>query len=158
MDKRKLAAKPSTTGVVVDLTDKVKRAKNKKIRAEVLQKIPQFKAVLSVPKAFGMEHWILLLSQMENGGDYINQLFFGQSRVSQSWKAETLVKARAKLEIGIIQANVGGRALGESSYMAARSATEVAKRVTSTHTLCISDDVAANDVAAGQLVLTLQAF
>ena len=42
--------------------------------------------------------------------------------------------------------------------MAARSAAEVAKRVTSTHTLCISDDVAANDVAVGQLVSTLEAF
>ena len=42
--------------------------------------------------------------------------------------------------------------------MADRSATEVDKRVTSTHTLCISDDVAANDVAVGQLVSTLEAF
>ena len=111
-----------------------------------------------MPQAFGMKHWKVVLSQMENGGDYINQLFFGQSRVSQSWRAETLVKARAKLEIGIIWANVGRRALGESSYMADCSATEVAKRVTSTHTLCISDDVAANDVAVGQLVSTLKAF
>jgi hypothetical protein len=36
VDERKLAAKPSTTGVVVDLTDKEKRAKNKKIQEEVL--------------------------------------------------------------------------------------------------------------------------
>ena len=40
VDKRKLAAKPYTTGVVVELTDnKEKRATNKKIRAEVLQKL-----------------------------------------------------------------------------------------------------------------------
>ena len=34
VDERKLAAKPSTTGVVVELTDKVKRAKNKNIKEE----------------------------------------------------------------------------------------------------------------------------
>jgi hypothetical protein len=56
VDERKLAAKPSTTGVIVELTDKEKRAKNKKIKEEVLQKNPQFKAVLSVPNAFGPEH------------------------------------------------------------------------------------------------------
>jgi hypothetical protein len=95
---------------------------------------------------------------MKNDGDYNNQLFFGQSRVSQGWRSETLSKARVKLEIGIIQPKEGRRALGESSYMAARSAIEVAKRVTSTHTLCISDDVAANDVAVGQVVLTLEVF
>ncbi len=42
--------------------------------------------------------------------------------------------------------------------MAARSDIEVAKRITSTHTLRISDNVAANDVAVGQVVLTLEAF
>jgi hypothetical protein len=92
---------------------------------------------------------------MKNVDNYTNQLFFGQSRVSQSRRAKTLVKARGKLEIGIIRANEGGRALRESSSLAARSAVEVAKRVTYTHTLCISDDVAANDVAVGQLVSTL---
>jgi hypothetical protein len=51
-----VAAKPSTTGVDVELTDKEKRAKNKKIRAEVLQKMPQIKAELGVPNAFGTEH------------------------------------------------------------------------------------------------------
>jgi hypothetical protein len=102
-----------------------------------------------------MEHWKELLSQMKNVDNYTNQLFFGQSRVSQSRRAKTLVKARGKLEIGIIRANEGGRALRESSSLAARSAVEVAKRVTYTHTLCISDDVAANDVAVGQLVSTL---
>ena len=106
----------------------------------------------------GTEHWKELLSKMENVGDYTNQLFFGQSRVSQSLRAETLVKARVKLEIGIIRVKEGGRALGESSAMAARSANEVAKRVTSTHTLHISDDVAVNDVAVGQVVSTLEAF
>ena len=73
-------------------------------------------------------------------------------------KPLTINKARAKLGIGIIRPNVGGRALGETSGNSARSATEVAKRVTFTHTLCISDDVAANDVAVGQVVLTLEAF
>ena len=115
MDERKLAAKPYTTGVVVELTDKEKRATNKKIKEEVLQKNPQFKAVLGVPQAFGTEHWKVLLSQMENGGDYTNQLFFGQSTVSRGWRFETLVKARAKLGIGIIRPNVGGRVLRESS-------------------------------------------
>jgi hypothetical protein len=159
VDERKLAAKPYTTGVVVELTDdKEKRAMNKKIRAEVLHKIPQFKAVLSVPYAFGMEYWKVLLSQMENGGDYTNHLFFGQSTVSRGWRSNTLVKARAKLEIGIIWANVGGRALGETTANSACSAIEVAKRVTSTHSLCISDDAAANDVAVGQVVSTLEAF
>ncbi len=38
VDERKLAAKPSTTGVIIELTDKEKRAKNKKIKEEVLQK------------------------------------------------------------------------------------------------------------------------
>ncbi len=58
VDERKFAAKPYTTGVVVELTDKEKRATNKKIKEEVLQKIPQFKAELSVYNAFGPEHWI----------------------------------------------------------------------------------------------------
>jgi hypothetical protein len=145
-------------GVVVELRDKEKRAMNKKIKEEVLLKIPQFKAELSVSNAFRPEHWKVLLSQMENGGDYTNQLFFGQSRVNQGWRAETLVKARAKLGIGIIRVKEGGRALGETTAIAAHSAIEVTKRVTSTHTLCISDDVAANDVAVGQVVLTLEAI
>ncbi len=83
VDERKLAAKPSTTGVAVKFTDKEKRVKNKKIRAEVLQKMLQFKAVLGVP--FGTEHWKELLSQMENVGDYTHQLFFG----CQGWRAHT---------------------------------------------------------------------
>jgi hypothetical protein len=95
---------------------------------------------------------------MENVGDYTKHLFFGQSILSQNWRAQTLLKAREKLEIGIIRVKEGGMSLGESSSMAARSAIEVAKRVTSTHTLRISDDVAANDVAVGQVVLTLEAF
>ena len=158
VDKRKFAAKPCTTGVVIELTDKEKRAPNKKIKEEVLQKMSQFEAVLGVPYAFGPEHWKVLLSQMKNDGDYTNQLFFCQSRVSQKWRSETLVKARAKLEIGIIRVKEGGMSLGESSSMAACSAIEVAKRVTSTHTLRISDDVAANDVAVGQVVSTLEAL
>jgi hypothetical protein len=51
--------KPSTaikSSIHVELTDKEKRATNKKIMEEVLPKIPQFKAVLSVPNAFGPEH------------------------------------------------------------------------------------------------------
>ena len=129
----------------------------KKIKEEVIQKF-QFKAELSVYNAFGPEHWKVLISQMENDGDYTNQLFFGQSRVSQNWRADTLVKARAKLGIGIIRANVGGRVLRETSGTSAHSATEAAKRVTFTHTLCISDDVAANDAAVSQVVSTLEAF
>jgi hypothetical protein len=120
-EKDEVATKPSTdaksSAVSKSLTDKEKRATNKKMKKEVLQNIPQFKAVLSVPFAFGPEHWKVLLSQMENGGDYTNQLFFGQSRVSQDWRAQTLVKARAKLGIGIIQVREGGRALGGSSDM-----------------------------------------
>ena len=50
----------------------------------------------------------------------------------------------------------GGRALGDSA--AACSAIEADKRVTYSHTLHISDDVAVNDVAVGQLVSTLKAF
>jgi hypothetical protein len=158
VDEQKLAAKPSTTSVVVELTDKEKRATNKKFKEEVLQKMPQFEAVLGVPYVFGTEHWKELLFQMENVGNYTNQLFFGPSRVSQNWRSNTVSKARAKLEIGIIQVNKGGKALGESSSLAARSAIEISKRVTSTHTLRISDDVAANDVAVGQVVSTLEAF
>jgi hypothetical protein len=159
VDDRKLAAKPYTTGVVIELTDKEKRAMNKKIKEEVLQKIPQFKAELSVYNAFGPEHWKVLLSQMVNVGDYTNQLFFGQSIVSRRWRDNTLgIGFIKKLEIGIIRPNVGGRALGESSVRAARSAIEVAKRVTSTHTLRISEDIAANDVAVGQVVSTLEAI
>jgi len=140
------------------LQDKENRATRKKIKEEVLQKIPQFKAVLRVSLAFGPEHWKVLLSQMENGGDYTNQLFFGQSRFSQKWRGETLANARAKLGIGIIRAKVGGRALGETTANSDRYPIEVAKRVTSAHTLCLSDDVAANDVAVGQVVSTLEAF
>jgi hypothetical protein len=43
VDEQKLAA-----GMVIELTDKEKRATNKKIKEEVLQKIHQFKAELSV--------------------------------------------------------------------------------------------------------------
>jgi hypothetical protein len=81
-----------------------------------------------------------------------------ESRVSQRWRGYTLVKARAKLGIGIIQVHEGGRALGETTAKIASSAIEVAKRVNSTHTLHISDDIAANDVAVGQVVSTLEDF
>jgi hypothetical protein len=101
LERKKLTAKPYTTGVVVELTDKEKRATDKKIRTEVLQKTSQFKAVLGVPNAFGTEHWKVLISQMVNVGDYTNQLFFGQSRVSRDWRSNTLLKARTKLGIGI---------------------------------------------------------
>ena len=111
-----------------------------------------------MPNAFGPEHWKELISQMKNDGDYTKHLFFGKSTVSRNWRAETLSKARAKLEIGFIQIKEGRMALGESSSSAARSAIGVAKRVTYTHTLHISDDVAANDVAVGQLVSALEAF
>ncbi len=60
--------------------------------------------------------------------------------------------------IGIIQVHEGVRALGETTANSACSAIEVAKRVTSTHTLRISGDVAANDVAVEQVVSTLEAF
>ena len=53
VDERKFAAQPSTTGVVIELTDKEKRAMNKKIRTEVLRKTSQFKGVLGVHHAFG---------------------------------------------------------------------------------------------------------
>ena len=84
----------SSVGVDKRMTDKEKRATNKKIKEEVLQQNHQFKAVLSVPKAFGPEHWKELISQMKKDGYYTNQLFVDQSRVSQSWRGETLVKAR----------------------------------------------------------------
>jgi hypothetical protein len=146
VNERKLAAKPSTTGVVVELTDKEKRAMNNKIKEKVLQKMSQIKAVLGAPHAFGMEHWKEILSKMENVGNYTNQLFFGKSRVSQDWRSQTLLKAWAKLGIGSIMVKEGGRALGETPYLAARSAIEIAKRVTYSHTLHISDDVEVNDV------------
>ena len=95
---------------------------------------------------------------MENAGNYTNQLFFGQSIVSRDWRSETLSKARVKLKIGIIRVTEGGMALGHFPSSAACSAIEVAKRVTSTHTICISDDDAGNDVAVGKLVSTLEAF
>jgi hypothetical protein len=66
-----------------------------------------------------MEHWKVLLPQMKNGGDYTNQLFFGESRVSQRWRDYTLVKARAKLGIGIIQVHEGEGALGETTAVIA---------------------------------------
>jgi hypothetical protein len=62
------------------------------------------------------------------------------------------------LEIGIIWPKVGGRTLGETTARIGHSAIEVAKRVTFTHTLHISEDIAVNDVAVGQLVSTLEAF
>ena len=42
--------------------------------------------------------------------------------------------------------------------MIASSAIDVAKRVTSTHSLHISEDIAANDVTVGQVVSKLEAF
>ena len=100
----------------------------------------------------------MLLSQMANVGNYTNQLFFGRSKDCRGWRSQTLLKARAKLGIGIIQVREGGMSLGETTSMAASSAIEVAKRVTFTHSLHISDDVAVNDVAVGQVVSTLEAF
>ena len=62
--KLKKKAKVNTTNSDSDeeatkrsAADKEKRATNKKIMAEVLQKIHQFKAELSVYNAFGPEHW-----------------------------------------------------------------------------------------------------
>ena len=81
MDERKLAAKPYTTGVVVELTDKEKRAMNKKIKEEVIQKF-QFKAELSVYNAFGPEHWKELISQMKNDGDYCHRPWYRRERYS----------------------------------------------------------------------------
>ena len=99
-EKDEVATKPSTdaksSAVSKSLTDKEKRATNKMIKEEVLQKMPQFKAVLGVPNAFGTEHWKELLSKMENVGDYTKHLFFGQSILSRNWRAQTLLKARAK--------------------------------------------------------------
>jgi negative regulator of replication initiation len=62
------------------------------------------------------------------------------------------------MEIGIIAVKKGGRALGESSAWAATSAIEVAKIVTCTHTLCLSDDDAENNVAMGQFISILKAL
>jgi hypothetical protein len=62
-------------------------------------------------------------------------LFFDNSNDCIQWRAKTLLKARENLEIGIIKVNKGGRAFGEPNAMAARSAIEVTKRVTYTHTL-----------------------
>ena len=50
--------------MVVELSEKDKRAKNTKIKAELLKKISQFKAELAVPMAFGQKHWAKLLLQM----------------------------------------------------------------------------------------------
>jgi len=111
VDERKFAAKPYTTGVVVELTDKEKRATNKKIKEEVLQKNPQFKAELSVYNAFGPEHWKVLISQMKNDGDYTNHLFFGQSIVSRRLRD---YPCKGSGKVGFIRPNVGRRALGET--------------------------------------------
>jgi hypothetical protein len=62
------------------------------------------------------------------------------------------------MEIGIIGVKKGGRALGESSAWAATSAIEVAKRVTYTHTLRLSDDDADYNVAMGQVISILEAL
>ena len=96
LERKKLTAKPYTTGAVVELTDKEKRATNKKIRTEVLQKTSQFKAVLGVSNAFGTKHWKVLLSQMENDDNYTNQLFFGRSKVCRNWRSQTLLEAGAQ--------------------------------------------------------------
>ena len=95
---------------------------------------------------------------MENVDKYTKRLFFDKSKDCKDWRSNTLLKTRVKLGIGTIQVKEGGRALGETTSKATRFAIEVAKRVTSTHTLRISDDVAANDVAVGQVVSTLEAL
>ena len=118
--------------------------------------MPHFESELRVPRAFGTEHWKTLLSQMKNGGEYTERFFFDQSEDCKLWRKHTLSKARKNLEIGIILVMKGGRALGESSANAATSAIEVAKRVTYTHTLCLSDDDADNNVAIGKVISTLE--
>jgi hypothetical protein len=95
---------------------------------------------------------------MENVDKYTKRLFFDKSKDCKDWRSKTLSKAREKLEIGIIRAIKGGRAIGESSAWTATSAIEVAKRVTSTHTLRISDDDADNNVAIGKVISTLEAL
>ena len=66
------AAIKSSVGMDERMTDKVKRAMNKKIMEKVLQKIPLYKAVLSVHHAFGMKHWKEFFSQMKNNGKYLS--------------------------------------------------------------------------------------
>jgi hypothetical protein len=61
------------------------------------------------------------------------------------------------MDLGIIQVKKGGRAIGESTAHSATSAIEVAKRVTYTHTLRLSDDEADNNVAVGQVISILKA-
>ena len=99
-----------------------------------------------------------LISQMENVDKYTKWLFFDKSNYCIHWRNKTLTKAREKMEIGIIAVKKGGRALGESSAWAATSAIEVAKIVTCTHTLCLSDDDAENNVAMGQFISILKAL
>ena len=48
------ATRPSATTKLY--ADKEKRATNKRIKEEVLQLMPQFKSVLSMPHAFGTNH------------------------------------------------------------------------------------------------------
>ena len=93
---------------------------------------------------------------MKNGGEYTERLFFGKSNDCRAWRKHTLSRARTNQQIGIIQVKKGGRALGESSANAANSAIEVAKRVTYTHTLRLSDDDADNEVAIGKVISTLE--
>ena len=65
---------------------------------------------------------------MENVDKYTKRLFFDKSKDCKDWRSKTLSKAREKLEIGIIRAIKGGRAIGESSAWTATSAIEVGKK------------------------------
>jgi hypothetical protein len=145
------ATKPSAT--TKSSTDKEKRATNKRIKDEVLRLMPQFKAELGEP--LQSKHWGKLISQMENVDKYTKWLFFDKSNYCKHWRNK-LTKAQKIMEIGIIGVKKGGRALGESSANAANSAIEVAKRVTYTHTLRLSDDDADNKVAIGKVISTLE--
>jgi hypothetical protein len=147
------ATKPSAT--TKSSTDKEKRATNKRIKDEVLRLMPQFKAELGEP--LQSKHWGKLISQMENVDKYTKWLFFDKSNYCKHWRNK-LTKAQKIMEIGIIGVKKGGRALGESSAWAATSAIEVAKRVTYTHTLRLSDDDADYNVAMGQVISILEAL
>ena len=147
------ATKPSAT--TKSSPDKEKRATNKRMKNEVLRLMPQFKAELGEP--LQSKHWGKLISQMENVDKYTKWLFFDKSNYCKHWRNK-LTKAQKIMEIGIIGVKKGGRALGESSAWAATSAIEVAKRVTCTHTLCLSDDDAENNVAMGQVISILEAL
>jgi len=121
----------------------------KKIRTELLQseRMLLFKGVLLTKGAFGPEQWRQLYDQLGDEDKYVRELFFSEQY--KKWRTDFLSAARDV---------VAPYRLGRVSSMVANSALERGRTATFTSTLRFVVDDKANDVAIGNLVMTLEKY